>query len=156
MDDDPELTAMSSVARALDPLDDDEIERVLQWAADRFGVAGKTFSPTDEQGVDRDYDSFADFFVAADPDLEYEKALVAGYWYQVVEGKDELKARTVNSALKDLGHQISKITRAFNNLIDQDPSLVVQTRKTGSTKQATKRYKLTAEGIRKVEEMVGR
>ena len=56
--------------------------------------------------------------------------------------------------LKNLGHGVGNVTRAFSALITQRPQPVVQTRKSGSSKQARKRYKLTTVGINRVEEMV--
>ena len=38
MDQDAELTAMSAVAKALEPLDEVVRQRVISWAASRFGT----------------------------------------------------------------------------------------------------------------------
>jgi len=43
---------------------------------------------------------------------------------------------------------------AFEALLARRPQPVVQTRKTGESKQATKRFKLTTEGKRAVERML--
>ena len=42
------------------------------------------------------------------PQTNGEKALVAGYWIQVVQGVEELTAHAINSELKHLGHGVSK------------------------------------------------
>jgi hypothetical protein len=43
---------------------------------------------------------------------------------------------------------------ALNSLIAKKPQLVIQTRKSGSSQQARKKYKLTNEGLNKVERML--
>jgi hypothetical protein len=50
-----------------------------------------------------------------------------------------------------MGHGIGNITDAFNAAKEQKPALVMQTQKSGASKQARKRYKLTLMGIRRVE-----
>jgi hypothetical protein len=42
----------------------------------------------------------------------------------------------------------------MDNLMATNPRYVMQTRKTGNTKQARKKYKLTVEGIKKVAQML--
>ena len=66
----------------------------------------------------------------------------------------ELKEQEVNNELKDLGHEVSNITVAFTTLQNRKPHLARQVKKTGTSKQARKRYKLTIKGMRKVEQML--
>jgi Transcriptional regulator PadR-like family len=82
------------------------------------------------------------------------RALVVGYWYQFVQGEAEFTGQTINSALKHLGYRAANITTAFDRLQAQRPALVVQVRKSGTSKQARKKYKLTNEGKRAVEQMI--
>ena len=56
--------------------------------------------------------------------------------------------------LKNQGHPIGNITRAFDTLRESRPAYVSQLEKAGKTKQARKKMKLTVTGIRKVEEMM--
>jgi DNA-binding PadR family transcriptional regulator len=49
---------------------------------------------------------------------------------------------------------VSNITTALSSLIERKPQLVIQTRKSGNSKQARKRYRLTDAGIRAVERMI--
>ena len=62
----------------------------------------------------------------------------------------------MNKKLKDLGYRVSNITTAFNGLINRRPQLVIQTKKSGTSKQARKLYRLTTEGQRAVERMLQR
>ena len=88
------------------------------------------------------------------PRPSLNRALVTAYWFQCREGQEDIDAQKINSELKHLGYGVVNITRAFNTLKDQKPSLVMQTRKAGTTKQARKKYKVTAEGKKSVERML--
>ena len=160
-----EITAMKAVAEALSKLDAEATGRVVRWAAERFAVTpahpskGKGFTPSGEANSDSGdaprFSSFPDLYNAASPTTEKDKALVAGYWFQYNQGQEDFAAQAINSALKDLGQRVANITVAFNNLKAQKPALVVQVKKSGSTKQARKKYKLTAAGKKAVEELIG-
>lgn len=162
-----EVKAMGAVAEALEGLESDAISRVLQWAAGSFGttiVAGKanagsatsTKQNQKDNGADAEaFDSLPDLYAVAQPKVDSDRALVVGYWYQFKEGQDDFASQTINTALKNLGHGVSNITQAFEALKAQSPSLVMQVRKSGSSKQARKKYKLTAAGKKAVELLVG-
>jgi DNA-binding PadR family transcriptional regulator len=66
----------------------------------------------------------------------------------------DVEAQRVNTELKQLGHGVSNITRAFDALKSQKPALIMQTRKEGTSKQARKKYKVTTEGKKAVERML--
>lgn len=165
-----ELAAMKAVSEALAKLDDAAIRRVLRWANDAF--SSKTLTnvetpkvghqstqpnggPTATAGELRPrFETLADFYAAAGPQQDTDKALVVGYWVQVCEGEGDFDGYTINKKLKDLGYGVNNITSAFNGLINRRPQLVIQTKKGGVSKQARKLYRLTTEGQRAVERMV--
>jgi hypothetical protein len=162
-----EITAMKAVAEALGKLDPEATARVVRWAAERFAVGlgggtrrlsgggpGDVDSHLGDTGVER-FKSLADLYTAASPSTDMDRALVAGYWFQFSQGQEDFAAQTVNSALKDLGHRVANITVAFNNLKSQKPALVVQLKKSGTTRQARKKYKLTTAGKTAVEQLIG-
>jgi hypothetical protein len=159
-----ELKAMKGVADALANLDKDGVSRVLQWAAGSFGasvtLAGAKSARMKGEGDDgmagaQEFDSLADLHAAAQPNTDADRALVAGYWFQFKEGQEEFAAQTLNTALKNLGHGVSNITKALDALKAQSPALVIQLRKSGSSQQARKKYKLTAAGKKAVELLIG-
>jgi len=88
------------------------------------------------------------------PGTESESVLVAAYWHQVVQGVEHLDSQSLNAGLKNLGHGVGNVTRACSSLMRQKPALMMQVRKSGSTKQARKRYRLTAAGIQRIREML--
>lgn len=157
-----EITAMKSIADALSPLDEQSRARVLRWANDRFRSEGTTsqvfrdeIESAEVPSARTKFSDLAELYAAASPSTEADKALVVGYWYQFIEREADLGSQVVNSALKNLGHGVTNITSAFDTLKAQNPALVMQVRKSGTTKQARKKYKLTAAGKKAVEQMLG-
>lgn len=151
---------MATMNEALQAFDTKTVQRVLRGAGERFQVklaisppriAPPAEAATPGVGI---FSEFHELMDAADPKTSVEYALVAAYWFQVVEQNSELDSQQLNSALKNLGHPSSNITRDLDGLINRTPRLLMQVRKDGSTKQARKRYKLTTEGVRAVERMV--
>lgn len=169
---DPEIQAMSSVSDALVELDELARARVLRWAADKYGInvgsatkpqkpgnqepdeVGEIDAEPEDESVEN-YGSFAEFFAAASPSNESEKVLVAGYWFQVEEGQADLTSAQLNKELKHLGHSITNINQKFDTLKGAKPQLAIQLKKSGSAKQARKKYKITQAGISRVQELLG-
>jgi hypothetical protein len=166
---DPEITAMGTVADALADLDDAARARVLKWAAARYEVKIKLAEPAarpedadDGAGggdgsaddSDAEFEHFAECFDAASPTSNEDKALVAAYWIQVLEGNDQWSSSALNSQLKNLGHSIPNITMALGGNMKKQPKRVIQLKKSGSSRQARKTYKLTTEGIKVVKGML--
>ena len=169
-----EVQAMGKLAEAVAGLDDDARARVLRWAADRYGVTvtgsrvksvGASSGGASSESVGNDgsnggggsqrFPDIAELYAAAAPEMDTDKALVAAYWFQFCEGRPEFNSQEVNTALKNLGHPIKSITSAFDNLKARKPAPVMQLRKSGTTKQARKTYKLTVAGKQAVEMMIG-
>lgn len=159
---DQELDAMRAVAAALGKVDPASARRVLAWAAERWGVTlpgpgpRKSAATLSSAGVStaEPPQDLATFFAEAAPRTGPEKALVVAYHQQVVQGIAELDAQALNSELKHLGHNIANITVTLLSLINQTPSLLVQTKKLGRGRQARKRYKITNSGMLRVREML--
>lgn len=163
---DREIEAMVALSRAMAPFSDEDrptVQRILAWFNSKYGfpppaVAAVYSLPsasgqnaTSNPGPGLEYQTPAEFYDAVSPDLEYEKALAMGYWFQVCQNQDGFTSQAVNTELKQLGHGVGNITDCFNTAIGRKPALVMQTQKSGSSKQARKVYKLTTAGIRWVE-----
>jgi hypothetical protein len=158
-----EVAAMGTIAKLLGELDDEEAKRVLRWANDRFGL--KTQPRADhgqdgrEEGGDRgpgtaQFSRIADLMDAANPSNGTEHVLVGAFWFQVVQDMESVTGQQVNAELKDLGHPVSDITNTFGGLMKRKPSLARQVQKSGTSKQARKKYRLTDAGIRQVQRMI--
>lgn len=163
MTDDDEINAMSQVAAALMPLDEGARIRVLQWAVSRYhgknqllarGFVDLKSAGGGQSGGALQFESFAELFEATQPSTEREKGLVAAYWAQVGQSQPSFGSQTLNDALKDLGHGVGNITDALTALKEERPALLLQLKKSGTSKQARKTYKLTQEGIRRVQAMI--
>jgi hypothetical protein len=160
MADDPELKAMTAIAGALSGLDEKAATRVLRWAWERFvgtseaEVRAPRGDRTSAAGGD-EYEDVASLYTAAAPRTDPERAMVVGYWFQAHQGMKDFDAQRVNAELKNMGHGVGNITEAFTRLIDRKPQYVIQTRKSGTSRQARKLYRVTNEGIKRVQAMLG-
>lgn len=166
-----EVDAMRAVASALDPLPEESRGRVIAWAASRYGVrvhggaatgssgacggAAESSGSAGSTAIVSSFGTLAEFFDAADPQTDSQKALIGGYWLQKHDGMATFDSGAVNRELKHLGHAIGNITSAFDDLIDQKPALAVQTAKSGKAKQARKKYMITKAGEKFIEQMLG-
>lgn len=157
---DPELKAIGEVTRALGDLTDEQRRNVLLYVNARYGVKQAAARPPSvgdgapSAANGSQYASIGDFFDAASPQTEAERVLVAAYWSQIIEGAEDFESFPVNKHLKHLGHPVSNITRAFDSMIAQTPRLILQTSKSGRSPQARKRYKVTREGVKRVQAML--
>lgn len=168
-----QIEAVRNVLAQLDGLEPDEQKRVLLWVAEMRGFEfvgsnqrnhgdhdGETLDIRNEEGDaattmrNAEFADFSDLCTAADPKTEVERALVAGYWLQVSEGRENFGSQDCNNLLKDFGTPIGNVTRAFDRLKSHRPALAQQTQKSGRTKQARKLYKITVNGQRRVKEMI--
>ncbi|MDF2116683.1 hypothetical protein PY365_13935 [Roseiarcaceae bacterium H3SJ34-1] len=158
-----EIDAMKQIAELMEKLDESARIRALDWVMSKYGLArpmAARISPSNStadgphSNSSGTYDSFAELFDAAQPAGDRDKALVAAFWTQVCMNAESFPSQMLNDQLKDLGHRISNITDALTRLKIEKPALVLQLKKSGTTKQARKTYKLTQEGIRRVNTMI--
>lgn len=160
-----ELEAMAKLVEVLEPLSPEARARTLGWVTQALEIPAPVFKPADggpgvsasapSKPVEPGFKAFAELFHAADPRLEKEKALLAGYWIQRSTGVDQFNAQQINAELKHIGYGVSNITDALTQLIVDKPNLVIQLAKSGSSRQARKTYKVTDAGSRRVNEMLG-
>jgi hypothetical protein len=164
-----EIEVMREINRLLNNLESSQRSRIIRWLYDKYvvdsesasfqskaddnpqSVSGETQSDS-QTSQQPQHQNFADFFAAVNPQTDSERALISSYWLQVKEGKESVRAYDVNALLKDLGHPINNITRAFDHLQSKSPQLIMQIRKKGRSQQARKRYRVTQAGIDKITE----
>jgi hypothetical protein len=171
---DVEIDAMLAVSNALEGLEDDAQGRVLRWAAERYNVevvAGTRTSGLDanmhsfslERNTTDDdavkvapaYEHMAEMFAKAQPKSDADRALVAAYRTQVIQGYSKWQAADLQKQLKDMGHAVNNITDALNSNINKKPQRVIQLQKAGTTRQSRRTYKVTHEGLIYVQGMLG-
>lgn len=180
-----EIAAMQKVAEALKDLEPAAAARVVHWAANHWGAStiasatappppaasGGGFIPSTAQvfppqGVVSEappvvaaqarYTDLGELFADANPQTDADKVLVVSYWLQFVEGSDDLSGYEVNKALKNLGYGVSNVTKGFDSLKARKPAPVIQLKKSGTSKQARKTYRITLVGKQAVEAMLPR
>ena len=167
---DREFAAMQSVYEALEPLDTESRRRVFEYIGARLGISAARRAPSSpavdaeeirEEGhevepsaSEREFATLADLQDAANPALDKDRVLVTAYWLQICEGAENFGAYSVNQALKELGHGVSHITHAFDALRRPKPSLILQLKKAGKSRQARKTYKVTEAGVAAVRAMI--
>ena len=170
-----ELDALRVIAQALHPLDQDSRRRVLNWASEKFLTSGirsaaqpqivssstNIESPTSTTNTKppapwslEGYDSIGNLYHACTPSSDGEKALVISAWLQKTTESDGIDSYSVNSELKNLGYGIGNITRAFDYLIQAKPALMIQVRKSGTSKQARKSFRVTDAGLKRIRDMI--
>jgi len=159
---DPEITAMGTLASALDGLSEEARARVLSWARSRYGSAAGAAAPSaarvGEAGRHRSaLDSFAtlgELMGASSPESDDRRALLAAAFISHRAEGGTFTGAQVNGALKHLGHGVDNVTRVLDALIAQRPALVVQLRKSGASRQARKLYKVTEAGLQEAQRLI--
>lgn len=173
-----EFEAIRAVHDALAPLDEEGRTRVLTYIASLLGInskiaGGRGAAPANDSGDGNNDDdeneseaasevgkgaqtfsSFAELYAAADPNTNGEKALVVGYWLQVCQSAESFTAAAANKELTHLGHKVANITDAIDKMKNQKPMLILQLKKSGTSRQARKLYKVSYEGVKRVVEML--
>ena len=168
-----EFEVLQTVRDALAPLDKEARARIVTYIVSLFGIDGQaeadpTGSARTDVGAEAEqenaeeatsqvptFPTFAELYAAANPSSNGEKALVAGYWLQECQQAENFTGAAANRELTDLGRKVSNITTAINSMKSQSPMLILQLKKSGSSRQARKVYKVSYEGIKRIKEMIG-
>jgi hypothetical protein len=161
----PELAAMRDIARALEPLDEGARNRVLAWVIEKLSLAPirstsvpgqpkRPTAPTPGHSALQEFQSLAEAVAAANPDNNRDRALVVAARLQSAGGADALTGFAINRELKNLGHGVTNITDVLDGLKQASPALVIQTRKSGSSRQARKTYRVTTSGLNRVSDLI--
>lgn len=152
-----ELTAMAAIASALEELEEPKaVARVLRWAADHFNQGLLSAGPDTGGGQDESFGDIHALFEAAAPRTDAERAMLAGYWFQVAEGGASFTGGQVNDSLRQMGVGATNIAAVFSKLIARKPALVQQVSKSGRSQQARKQYRLTTAGVSAARELLAR
>jgi hypothetical protein len=157
---DPEVEALNTIIATLERLTEQQRHNVLLYVNARYPGRGKTQGGPGQGQVANSatttqFADLGDLFDKANPQSQADRVLVVAYWKQAIEGAESFEAFPVSKELKHLGHGVANITSALDSLMRQSPKLVMQVAKSGKSQQARKRYKVTREGLRRVEAIVG-
>ncbi len=156
-----ELAAMQTIADALNPLDNGARKRVFRWAQDFFNfdysdieAAISSSAPLEEPitSSGNSFETFGELYSAVDPLTQEDKALTAAYWLQVVLGKESWQSADVQKELRELGYALTNVADSVASAVDKRPQRVIQLKKSGSSRQARKTFKLSDAGKKYIEE----
>jgi hypothetical protein len=163
-----DVAVLLQVHQAFESIEDDAAyERVLQFLANKrgmrvvragasVGVSGDTALSPERDEADEVGPDFPTVFDGAHPQTEADKALVAGYYLQAIMGQQDFDSASLHDMLRELGHELTNISRAMTALMATTPNLVMQTGRVGKGHHVRKRYRLTQAGINRVATMLGR
>lgn len=164
MDLDPEIEIMNEIYRSLKNLDEKARQRVIRWIIDKCSLDIKKHEVINPQKTKenifvpqfdlKSFKSVAEIFSKASPKNDIEKVLIISAYLQETKLGSELTGREINKGLNLLGHGVRNITSTIGALINRKPQLMIQTRKEGKTKQAQKKYMVTAEGLTLATKMI--
>jgi hypothetical protein len=164
LDLDPEIEIMNEIYRSLKNLDEHARQRVIKWIIDKYSldlIKHDVINPVEtkenifvSQFDLKSFKSVAEIFSKARPKNDIEKVLIISAYLQETKLGSELTGREINRGLNLLGHGVRNITSTIGALINRKPQLMIQTRKEGKTKQAQKKYKVTAEGLALATKMI--
>ena len=167
-EDGAEPAAIIAIINALKPLSPDAQRRVVVWAASKYGVSSTTSgvapmtaasrdrgSIASDVGREVDLESLQDFgelIDATQPEDDVERVLAACYWVQYRLKKNHFGSQDANTLLKNLGHQVGRISDVFDAIRERKPSPIIQIKKDGSHQQSRKQYRMTPAGSKLVLE----
>ena len=164
-----EFEAIKAIHKVLKPLRVDGQERVIKYISSLLGISNVEITSDSIDSTSdvkrphsiarpmhtekETFGSFAELYDAVGPHTHADKALVAGYWLQVCEGEESFNSQSANNELKHLGYRLPNITAALTKLKETKPALILQLKKSGTSRQARKTYKLTTAGMKTLHEM---
>lgn len=169
---DPETNAIIQIAEALSCLEATAIHRVLDYVNSRYRASSsngdaritrsETIDPGDTDSSPRPSsaplqpklrENFVTFYLANRPSTREGKVLLAAYYLRSIACREDFDSYTLNQLLKEVYSESNNITRDLSRL--EDDELVAQD-KLGDSPQARKLYRLTKNGVERVEGQIGR
>jgi|SRR5271154_5517214 len=89
------------------------------------------------------------------PATQADWALLGAYYFQRIMGEQNVTGLQVNKELKQHGYGVTNITDCFTSNMQSEPARMLQTKKSGKSKQAKKLYLVTTAGLKYVEDRLG-
>lgn len=165
-----DLKALETILKTLQPLTEDERERVIRWACEKLeihltspgrvgGGAIKTAAAIDAafEKHPGGFQNAGEFLAAASPASDADRVLcVAAYLQDFGDTPNAtLSGKQINDELKNLGHGVKNITDSINTLKARKPQHMIQVKKGGKAKQAWKEYRVTRAGVEHAYRLIG-
>lgn len=170
---DSELEALNKINEAIRELPEDAKVRVIAWLINKYSIHSghspvltpKVLTNVDthneqENIIEPDVMSITSYATAADllakcnPNKENEKILIVSAFLQAKNPTKDLTGYEVNHTLKNIGHKVNDFSHNIDSLMKRKPQLMIQTKKSGNTRQAKRNYRVTDEGMKEIERLV--
>ncbi len=178
---DQEMEVLSKCYDLLKGLDDEVKIRTMQWLSSKFRIGqstlvlssgdmgmhegnGSAATPVEKpaeapasasapapSGIDA-FNSFTDLYKHVKPSSDAEKALAAAVFLQLRKDSPDLTSAQVQKELKRIDQRVSNITQAISALVKK--KFMIQLAKEGTSQQARKKYKVTREGIKFIDDIL--
>ncbi len=120
--------------------------------AESSGQATSKPSPAEAPSGLSSFDSFAEMYRFLRPSSDAEKALASAVYLSSQRNMTEVSSAQVQKELKHIGERVSNITQAISALVKK--KLMLQIGKEGNSQQARKKYRVTPEAVRTVNDML--
>lgn len=151
-----ELEAMAKIDQLMRSLSSEERSRVISWLTHKYGSHSSVTRISDSDLANdpngKRFSTFAEAFDTFNPQNLAERALIGLWWVDQASDDANHPSQPINNELKNAGYPIKNITDALSASMSQQPKYVLQTRKSGSSKQARKLYRLTDAGRKFIQE----
>jgi len=154
------LEEINAAVSSYDPVMREQARDILFKAA--FGVLPTKQGPAPKSGSELsiaksegDHESQVPFNSLVErwtPSTQADWSLLGAYYFQRILSQASITGLQVNKELKQHGRGVSNITDCFTINMNADPARMMQTRKSGKSKQAKKLYLVTTAGIKYVED----
>lgn len=168
---------MGAIEDAFVALDDETRARVLGWAFAKYAAAsdlsmgrspqqrykepeaeppvilGEIEEQVSEGPTPGQFEHFGEMYGHCNPDGPQERFLLAAYWLQMKVAKEAFGNADINKLLKDQGHENGNLNKLVDRMRAKKPSLVSQLGG-GAADKSRRVLKLTAPGLKMVEDMV--
>jgi hypothetical protein len=168
---DPELEALTKINEVIKDLPEDAKVRVVAWLINKYSihsgqpvntstytkslaVGNSSYGEEDIDGINPTIASFgsaAELLAKCSPKTDNERVLIVAAYIQTKNPNEDLTGYKINHLLKNIGHEVSSINHRVDSLKAKKPQLMIQTKKSGNSKQGRKNYRVTDEGMKTVE-----
>lgn len=101
-----------------------------------------------------DYDTVMDLFANAEVKKVSQKILLMAAFLQERQNFKEISSYDINFRLKRLNQGVQNISSSINGLLNRKPEVMVELERSGSSKQARRKFRVTIEGLRVAAEFL--
>lgn len=95
-----------------------------------------------------DYDTVMDLFADAEVKKVSQKILLMAAFLQERQSFKEISSYDINFRLKRLNQGVQNISSSINGLLNRKPEVMVELERSGSSKQARRKFRVTIEGLK--------